>query len=60
MSLSSSTAATNKLEGACASGELVHKPANPQMLVTTLQGVLAEQPSHQLNSPSRAPTTGTE
>ena len=32
----------NKLEGACASGELVHKPANPQMLVTTLQGVLAE------------------
>ena len=31
-----------KLEGACASGELVHKPANPQMLVTTLQGILAE------------------
>jgi DNA-binding response OmpR family regulator len=33
----------NKLEGAWASGELVHKPANPQMLVTTLQGVLAKQ-----------------
>ena len=33
----------NKLEGACASGELVHKPASPQMLVTTLQGVLAQQ-----------------
>lgn len=33
----------NKLEGACASGELVHKPASPQMLVTTLRGVLAQQ-----------------
>ena len=32
----------DKLEGACASGELVHKPVNPQMLVTTLQGILAE------------------
>jgi hypothetical protein len=31
----------SKLEGACASGELVHKPATPQMLVITLQGVLA-------------------
>ena len=33
----------NKLEGECASGELVHKPASPQMLVTTLRGVLAQQ-----------------
>jgi DNA-binding response OmpR family regulator len=32
----------DKLEGACASGELVHKPASPLMLVTTLQGVLAQ------------------
>jgi DNA-binding response OmpR family regulator len=32
----------DKLEGACASGELVHKPTNPQMLVTTLQGILVE------------------
>lgn len=31
----------SKLEGACASGELVHKPATLQMLVVTLQGVLA-------------------
>ena len=31
----------DKLEGACASGELVNKPAHPLMLVTTLQGVLA-------------------
>jgi DNA-binding response OmpR family regulator len=30
----------NKLEGACASGELVHKPATPQLLVATLQGAL--------------------
>jgi DNA-binding response OmpR family regulator len=32
----------NKLEGACATGELVKKPATPQMLVTTLQGLLAQ------------------
>jgi DNA-binding response OmpR family regulator len=32
----------SKLEGACAEGELVQKPASPQMLVTTLQGVLAQ------------------
>jgi DNA-binding response OmpR family regulator len=32
----------DKLEGACASGEFVPKPANPQMLVTTIQGILAE------------------
>jgi DNA-binding response OmpR family regulator len=32
----------SKLEGACASGELVHKPASPQMLVATMQGVLAQ------------------
>jgi DNA-binding response OmpR family regulator len=31
----------DELEGACASGELVRKPATPQMLVITLQGVLA-------------------
>ena len=31
-----------KLEGACADGELVHKPANPELLVTTLSGVLAQ------------------
>ena len=33
----------SKLEGACADGELVHKPASPAMLLATLQGVLAEQ-----------------
>jgi DNA-binding response OmpR family regulator len=33
----------SKLEGACADGELVHKPASPAMLVATLQGVLAER-----------------
>jgi len=32
----------NKLKGACAEGELVRKPASPQMLVTTLEGVLAQ------------------
>ena len=33
----------SKLEGACADGELVHKPASPAMLLATLQGALAEQ-----------------
>ena len=33
----------SKLEGACAEGELVHKPASPEMLLATLQGVLAQQ-----------------
>jgi DNA-binding response OmpR family regulator len=33
----------NKLEGACASGELVHKPATPQMLLTALRGVLSRE-----------------
>ncbi len=33
----------NKLEGACASGELVHKPASPQMLLTALRGVLRRE-----------------
>ena len=33
----------SKLEGACADGELVHKPASPAMLLATLQGVLADQ-----------------
>jgi DNA-binding response OmpR family regulator len=32
----------NHLEGACADGELVHKPASPAMLVATLNGVLAQ------------------
>jgi DNA-binding response OmpR family regulator len=31
-----------KLEGACAEGELVHKPATPETLLATLQGVLAQ------------------
>ena len=34
----------SKLEGACADGELVHKPASPAMLLATLQGVLAAPP----------------
>lgn len=33
----------SRLDGACADGELVHKPASPAMLLATLQGVLAEQ-----------------
>jgi DNA-binding response OmpR family regulator len=33
----------SKLEGACADGELVHKPASPAMLLSTLLGVLEEQ-----------------
>jgi DNA-binding response OmpR family regulator len=36
----------DKLEGDCASGELVNKPASPAMLVTTLQGVLAQHQRH--------------
>jgi DNA-binding response OmpR family regulator len=32
----------SRLQGACADGELVHKPASPPILVATLQGVLAE------------------
>lgn len=32
----------SKLEGACASGELVQKPTSPAILVTTLTGVLAQ------------------
>jgi DNA-binding response OmpR family regulator len=31
-----------KVEGACADGELVHKPATPTMLLASLQGVLAQ------------------
>jgi DNA-binding response OmpR family regulator len=34
----------SKLEGACADGELVHKPASPTLLLATLQGVLADSP----------------
>ena len=32
----------NKIQGACAAGELVQKPASPEMLVATLTGLLAE------------------
>jgi DNA-binding response OmpR family regulator len=32
----------SKLQGACADGELVHKPASPTMLLAALQGVLAD------------------
>jgi DNA-binding response OmpR family regulator len=32
----------SKLQGACADGELVHKPATPTMLLATLQAVLAD------------------
>jgi len=32
----------SKLEGACAVGELVQKPATPQMLLATLKGVLTD------------------
>jgi DNA-binding response OmpR family regulator len=34
----------SKLEGACASGELVQKPASPHVLVATLVGVMREHP----------------
>jgi DNA-binding response OmpR family regulator len=33
----------DKLDGACASGELVPKPATPHMLLTALRGVLSRQ-----------------
>ena len=33
----------DKLDGACASGELVPKPASPHMLLTALQGVLRHE-----------------
>ena len=33
----------SELEGACADGKLVQKPATPEMLLATLQGVLAPQ-----------------
>ena len=39
----------SKLEGACASGELVHKPASPQVLVATLAGVMKQQQQPRLN-----------
>ena len=39
----------SKLEGACASGELVHKPANPQVLLATLVGLMKEQQRPRLN-----------
>lgn len=32
----------SKLDGACASGELVEKPASPQVLLATLVGVMRE------------------
>ena len=34
----------SKLEGACSVGKLVNKPASPELLVTTLVGVLAQRP----------------
>jgi DNA-binding response OmpR family regulator len=35
----------SKLKGACASGELVQKPASPQVLLATLVGVIREHPT---------------
>jgi len=37
----------SKLEGACADGEQVHKPASPAALLAALQGILAEKRSGQ-------------
>lgn len=34
----------NNLEGACASGENVNKPASPTVLVTSVRGLLADRP----------------
>jgi DNA-binding response OmpR family regulator len=34
----------SKLEGACRSGVLVHKPAHPQVLVVTIAGLLRGRP----------------
>ena len=39
----------SQLEGACASGELVHKPAHPYVLVSTLAGLLREHQGPRLN-----------
>jgi DNA-binding response OmpR family regulator len=39
----------SKLQGDCADGELVRKPASPHVLVTTLAGVLGEQRRPELN-----------
>jgi DNA-binding response OmpR family regulator len=39
----------SKLDGDCADGELVHKPASPHVLVATLAGVLGEQQRPLLN-----------
>jgi DNA-binding response OmpR family regulator len=33
----------SKLKGACAEGKLIHKPASPEMLLASLQGVLANR-----------------
>jgi DNA-binding response OmpR family regulator len=34
----------SKIEGACSEGELVHKPAHPQVLVVTVTGMLRGRP----------------
>ena len=39
----------SKLQGDCADGELVRKPAPPHVLVATLAGVLGEQRRPELN-----------
>jgi|SRR5262245_8253716 DNA-binding response OmpR family regulator len=39
----------SKVHGDCADGELVHKPAPPHVLVTTLAGVLGEQQRPTIN-----------
>jgi DNA-binding response OmpR family regulator len=36
----------SEIHGVCAKGELVHKPANPALLVTTLQGAIAGHGRH--------------
>jgi DNA-binding NtrC family response regulator len=33
----------DQIHGACAKGELVHKPASPALLVTTMRGALDER-----------------
>jgi DNA-binding response OmpR family regulator len=34
----------SKLKGPCSEGKLVHKPAHPQVLVSTLTGLLTQRP----------------
>ena len=35
----------SRIDGACAQGELVHKPASPQVLVATLLGAIGPRPT---------------